>query len=169
MPSTSPQGVKPRLTSKADLARKAANQRRRYSRHKNKINALFAELRTKPRGRALVLWCSAKHRAKRYKLQFDLPKEWIEDKLIKGCCDMTGIQFDLSTGGGRRNRHPYAPSIDRINSSGGYTVDNCRVVIWHVNTALAQYGDEALYKLAEALVARRKQANRKPRNKRTIH
>lgn len=82
-------------------------------------------------------------------------------RIACGKCEVTGITFEFGVGEGRS---PHAPSIDRIASHGGYTMNNCRVVIWHLNAALNQYGDDALYALAEALVARRRQVNR-TRNK----
>jgi hypothetical protein len=50
------------------------------------------------------------------------------------------------------------PSIDRIDSSKGYTPDNCRVVLWIINQAkndiLEDDFQSALRQVAEAVVER---------------
>lgn len=47
--------------------------------------------------------------------------------------------------------NPYAPSIDRIDSDVGYTVDNVRVVLNCVNQMLNCWTDEEMAPLVEAL------------------
>ena len=61
-----------------------------------------------------------------------------------GFCELTGIQFtkDRSTG---TRRAPFAPSIDRIDTSKPYSVKNCRIVCVAVNIALSDWG-EAVFK-----------------------
>lgn len=55
-------------------------------------------------------------------------------------CAVSGIEFtdDKPAGSTRR---PYAPSIDRIDSSIGYTEQNTRVVCTAVNYAMNEWGD----------------------------
>jgi hypothetical protein len=62
-------------------------------------------------------------------------------------CEVSGIEFVEGQG-----RHPFAPSIDRINSSIGYRADNIRVVCLIVNFALNSWGEEPLFTLAESLL-----------------
>lgn len=63
-------------------------------------------------------------------------------------CAVTNIKLDILKIDGRRRR-PFAPSLDRINSSGGYTKDNVRIVCLATNLALNEWGDEVFWKLAE--------------------
>lgn len=58
-----------------------------------------------------------------------------------GRCELSGIPFIYGTIEGKRN-NPYKPSIDRISSCFGYTVDNCRLVLLGVNLARNEFGDE---------------------------
>lgn len=68
-----------------------------------------------------------------------------------GRCAISGIQFELAySDNGGPNKH--GPSLDRIDSSLGYTEDNVRLVTYHVNTALTSFGEEALINLAEQIV-----------------
>lgn len=55
---------------------------------------------------------------------------WLEHRLIIGKCEITGINFKY---GGPRER--YSPSIDRVDSSLGYTNENCRLVVLQYNLA----------------------------------
>jgi hypothetical protein len=84
----------------------------------------------------------AKRRARRLGRDFDLDLHWIEQRIVaqKFRCDLCGIPFfALDPEGMRIN--PYAPSIDRIDSTGGYTRDNTRIVLFAVNIMLNQWGD----------------------------
>jgi hypothetical protein len=49
-------------------------------------------------------------------------------------------------------RDPWAPSIDRIESSQGYTFDNIRVVCLAANFAMNEWGADVLLRLARGVV-----------------
>jgi hypothetical protein len=66
-------------------------------------------------------------------------------------CAVTGHPFDMKWVGGSRAR-PYAPSIDRIESSKGYVHGNCRVVCSAVNAALGDLGDKLFGHLFRPLI-----------------
>ena len=46
---------------------------------------------------------------------------------------------------------PYAPSIDRIDNSLGYTKDNIRVVLWAVNVGRMDFSDETYIAVCAAV------------------
>lgn len=69
-----------------------------------------------------------------------------------GACEVSGIRFSLERDGGRKRR--WAPSIDRIDNTRGYTRDNCRLVCVAVNLALNEFGEEALTLIARGVVRR---------------
>ncbi len=82
--------------------------------------------------RAAKLW----HRSKiRNKPNFQITKKWIERKLLKECCEVTGIGFDYTKPKPHYNANPFAPSLDRIDCRKGYTYKNTQVVIWAYNVA----------------------------------
>lgn len=66
-------------------------------------------------------------------------------------CTLTGIPFSILKDERYRVR-PWAPSIDRIDSTQGYTKQNCRVVCAYVNSALNEYGEELLLMIAKGLI-----------------
>jgi len=74
------------------------------------------------------------------KTSYDLDLEFLIDLYHKQNkkCAITGILFRLDRCGTKR---AFAPSIDRIECSKGYTKDNVRLVCLVVNIALNDFGD----------------------------
>lgn len=70
-----------------------------------------------------------------------------------GRCAVSGIEFNLQRFPDALVKHPFAPSIDRKLSSGGYTEDNVRLVCVAVNFGMSQWGEEVFMTLARAAVA----------------
>lgn len=103
------------------------------------------------RAGALITW--VRSRAAKRGMEFDLTREWAEEKIESGVCEVTGIQFEYSKNGNDRFQ-PFMPSVDRIDSSKGYTQDNCRMVVWIYNMAKAEWDDDTVLKMATALVAK---------------
>ena len=116
-----------------------------YYRNAERINANTAHRRSKPSGRASVLLSSCRRRAEKKGIEFDLTKSWIQTRL-EGQCELSGLNFDFQAGA----RDPYSPSIDRIDASGGYTQDNCRVILWSLNAAFGTWGADAFRDIAFA-------------------
>jgi hypothetical protein len=69
----------------------------------------------------------------------------------RGRCEVSGIPLTVSWGGARKKNRPYAPSLDRIDSSKGYTLDNCRIVCVAVNLAMSEWGESVLRRIARAM------------------
>lgn len=73
-----------------------------------------------------------------------------------GRCELTDMKFqygiadEMKASTGRRKRL-WAPSLDRIDGSLGYTFENVRFVCFAVNAARQEFGDEVLIKIASAL------------------
>lgn len=104
----------------------------------------------------LLTWIRA--RAAKSGREFDLTREWIAERLQAGVCEVTGIPMELSKPPGSRF-HPWAPSVDRVDSKLGYTQGNCRVVCWIYNMAKSEWSDEVVVTFAKALSARSSLAN----------
>lgn len=89
-------------------------------------------------------------RTARKRKDYQLSKE--DERVLKrrcnGKCELTGLAFDI--GKGSWSRRPYAPSIDRIDSSKGYTTDNCRVVCVAINLAMNEWGEDVYKAVAMA-------------------
>jgi len=78
----------------------------------------------------------AKHRAIKKGVPFDLTLDWVLGKWMIGECEITGTPFVFNS-----KRSPYQPSIDRKDPALGYTQDNCRMILWALNTAFATWGE----------------------------
>jgi len=94
----------------------------------------------------------ARDRAKRRGFPFsltvdDLVKLWENQD---GRCALSGIKMELATKG---QHEPWLASLDRIDSQGGYVLENVRLVTWMVNRALASWGDERFLEMCRAVVA----------------
>lgn len=123
-------------------ARRASGQERIIQREWRK------KVRNKPSFRASRLLADSKSRNKG---EFDLTLEWLTAKLEAGHCEITGLPFD-TTGDGAPAR-AFAPSLDRTDSSLGYTQDNTKVVVWIYNRAKGVQSHKEVMILANALVA----------------
>lgn len=121
-----------------------------YQKEWNKVNY------QKPNRRAYSLWQSAKKASQKNNLDFDLTKEWIEQKLVDGFCEVSKLPFDFTSketgtwGSGSQN--PYAPSLDKTDPNKGYTKDNVKVVVWIYNVGKQNNTHNDMMTLAKALV-----------------
>jgi hypothetical protein len=98
-------------------------------------------------GRAAEAYRRCRGRAHEQGLEFNLTKEWIADRLeaIDWKCEETRIPFEQ----GKLNAFNsiYTMSVDRIDSTRGYTTDNVRFVINWVNIAKQHLSNDQFVKL----------------------
>lgn len=89
--------------------------------------------------------CSARTRG----IEFNLSKEEFQNLVVRagGRCELTGIRFHSVKAAAARRR-PFAPSLDRIDASKGYTANNVRLVCVAINYAMADWGSEVFDILA---------------------
>lgn len=98
------------------------------------------------------LYQRCKWRAKERNLAFTLTLDQLllVTKRANGLCEVSGLPFSFYDGADDFSRRPLVPSIDRINSDQGYTIDNIRLVCSIVNTAISNYPDELFLKLCQS-------------------
>lgn len=107
------------------------------------------------RGRAGQLYRAARIRAKNKDLHCTITKLWVLQALDTGVCQLSGIPFDLKPTK-KYNFNPYSPSIDRIDSSKGYTFENSRVILTALNVALSEYGLDTYVTIAKKVISKQK-------------
>ncbi len=101
------------------------------------------------------IYPTARKNAAKRQIQFDLTVEdfWNLAARTKGCCQVTGLQFEYAFSEGSLRR-PFAPSLDRIKSHKGYSKRNCRFVCIAANLAMNEWGESVLLKLAQGILAK---------------
>lgn len=97
----------------------------------------------------------ARKGALRRGIEFDITEEEIRRMLEQqnNRCALTQKPFNNTKPHGQRTR-PWCASLDRRDSSKGYSVENCRLVCTFVNIALNAYGDGLFTELLEHMVRR---------------
>ncbi|RUW55635.1 hypothetical protein EOA32_01040 [Mesorhizobium sp. M1A.F.Ca.ET.072.01.1.1] len=112
--------------------------KRDYEANKETFRAKSIERNGTPQGRAYNMWKNARSRSGE---EFDVPREKILNAVVNGVCERSGIPFDFSIPKDRKiNR--FAPSIDKIDRTKGYTADNVQVVVWCYNTGKGEATDD---------------------------
>lgn len=91
------------------------------------------------------LWNSAKQRAKKYGILFDLKKE---DIIIPEKCPVFDVklEFQIGKGSGPSN---WSPTIDRIDNEQGYTKNNIQIISWKANVMKHGASKEELQRFAK--------------------
>lgn len=134
-----------------EKAREAS--KRWHARHREENKARVKEVTAKYRqGQAArYQFKLLSNRASKQGRAFDLTEEFLAELLAPMECAVTGLPLSYDyEGNGRTN--PWAPSVDRIDSAGGYTMDNVRLVCWAYNMAKNDWEEDVVLVMAAALM-----------------
>lgn len=131
-------------------------ERRRQSCREYKLSPEQRERKAKKsRGRwaKILLSGATKNSHRRGHGEPEVTADWIVNELRRQpFCPYTGIRLiapDEDKNGGRRS--PWAPSLDRVDNSKGYTIENTRLTSWFWNCFRGQIPiDEAAANLKDA-------------------
>lgn len=130
-----------------NLEKYAGYSKRRRLEKKEKSNNYDREYRNRYlrtiRGYTFKIFSSAKGRAKKKGLDFDLTSEWVLEKVTPMICEATGLKLEIGISKDCRCL-PLQPTLDRIDSFKGYTMDNVRVVCWWWNVMKQDWTDETI-------------------------
>ena len=101
-------------------------------------------------GTLTIMLMQARRRATLRELEIDIDLPYVRYLYDKqeGRCLLTGLPFQVAQQSEYR-ANPFVPSIDRIDSTKGYTKQNTRLVLYAINSAMNEWGEEVF-----ALIAR---------------
>lgn len=103
-------------------------------------------LATKQKRPWMIPFRSARRRARKYGMDFELTVDWAI-AAYKSCSALSGLPFGIG---------PYAPSIDRIDSSLGYSIANSRLVLQAENLFKNEWHDDVVIAIAMAIAEKNK-------------
>lgn len=83
----------------------------------------------------------------------------IENRILSGFCEVTGIPFDLTSVQSLsvHAKNPWVPSIDRIDSAKPYQKDNIQLVVFMYNVCKAEFSHKDVMKFVETLYLKEKE------------
>lgn len=86
----------------------------------------------------------------------DFSSTWIEEKILAGHCEVTGICFDLhgKSSSSSHAKNPWVPSLDRIDSNKPYLKANVQVVVFMYNVCKAEFSHSDVIKFCKAVYAK---------------
>lgn len=93
-----------------------------------------------------------KHKGERGRYDLDDHLPALRERFAAAVCEMTGLPFNLRA---IKRRRWNSPSIDRIDATKGYTIDNVRFVVWALNASLADWGEQVFEVVATAWLFQR--------------
>lgn len=127
-----------------DCKRKINRERLRKKRasQENRLIERQKDLKRRLANPEKEMWIRAKKRAKQKGILFDLK---IEDIQMNNYCPILNIPIKVQIGGATDN----SPSLDRINSSKGYTKENVCVISRLANIMKAHATEEQLTMFAD--------------------
>jgi hypothetical protein len=100
-------------------------------------------------------WSATKKAAQRAGVSFDLDRDWFEKRLQGGVCELSGFAFDFGAPAIPGGRVPNGPSVDRIDPRGPYTKANRRLILWWLNRALSNMGEEYALQIFRGILRKR--------------
>lgn len=102
---------------------------------------------------SLSLWARWKHRAKKANCEFSIKIEDVWDTYIKQNkkCALTGINIDFGNMNIRYEDRKCTASLDRIDSSRGYSIDNIQLVHKSMNFIKSNFNEKSFYHMCKAV------------------
>lgn len=125
-------------------AQQAEWARKRRAKDPEYFQRYFSNYHRKRRSDALavakIFLGKAQKRAVAKGMEFDLVEHFDEivERVARWRCELSGVKLESGVG----RKIPNSISIDRIDSSRGYTIDNIRFVAWLFNAAFSDWGEE---------------------------
>lgn len=136
------------------VADKKTFNKNRTEKRKDKALQYRERMIQKPRGALASVWSGIQCRCKKRGQEIEFDLDYLEELFHKqeGRCAMTGLVFDLLSSSRIKKFRPFSVSVDRVDSTKGYTKDNIRLVCVAFNLALNAFGEEIFHKMARAYI-----------------
>ena len=117
-------------------------------------------------GRLRSIYKASERRAAKKNIKIEIDFDWVLSKYNrqKGKCLLTGVVLNANS---CEHINPYSPSLDRRDSSQGYTKRNTRLICAAMNLALNSFGEEVFAELAKSFLKRKEGRDRILASKRT--
>ncbi len=133
---------------------KKENNKTRYAKYKDNYLKRRSDFSKTIRGKLYNLLEAARGRAKKNNLPINIDLDFLIElyEQQNGKCKLTNLDFTFELRSEDKHFMPFNPSIDKIDSKGGYTKDNIRLVCVIVNLALNQFGEENFKLMCEAYI-----------------
>lgn len=126
-----------------------------YQKNKARVRKNQREYENTPRGWAVRQVSALKYRAKKMSLDFNLDTEYVESLMIPYCPALGyKLQYSILPGNKYKKRKD-AASIDRIDSSLGYTKGNVQILSWQANLIKQNATDSELRLFANWVLSRK--------------
>ena len=116
-----------------------------YNKNDREYRALYHK---SIKGYASRLYGGAKYRSKKKNMDIEITSEWIYNRLEPLICEVTGFALTIKSGGSNKTQ-PLQPTLDRIDNSKGYTINNTRVTCWWYNVMKQDWSDEEIINLVK--------------------
>lgn len=144
----------------AQKQKRWANPEEYYRKRREKRQSQIEIVRARERADRLkkpAYWHlkGVRKRARTAKMECDLDVAWVQQRLDAGVCELSGIPFDFHKGWGFAMMRPNGPSIDRKDPKGPYTKANCRMILWWLNRALSNLGEDYALGVFRAIFEKR--------------
>lgn len=154
------QNERRKLRRRADKDAVNAYNRSRYAKNPGRAKNYGKKYRKSAAGtawyartRSYYLWKRAKHRAESLHREFTITAEQVKALILFTFrCPYTGVVFSFEPAQGFK-RNPWGPSIDRIDSNKGYTLDNIEVTSLWWNLAKNEWTPEIMEVALRGLLA----------------
>lgn len=121
-----------------------------YGQPENREREREAKANWNVKNRAQVLLNACRRNARGRGHDCSLTLDDVQALIRPMACSVTGVQLSWEWDGPGSN--PWVPSIDRVDGSYGYHLENVRVVCWAFNRARGDWPDSTFATLAQAFV-----------------
>src|ERR1700750_3354313 len=97
----------------------------------------------------LFVWSAIRNRARNRNISFEIEREQVEDLYKKqgGRCSLSGLSISFA----KKRKEKSTASVDRIDSSKGYSLDNIQLVDKRINNMKQSFSQNEFIKMCKLI------------------